>query len=231
MTRLDPLFPDATIQVGSARGFVTEADGPFPLYPGERIVITAAHCLPQLPPPFPVELEDNTYANLLGPLRGEKTVWAECLFVDPVADVAVLRRPDNQELSEEAEAYERLTESVTPFSIIRTLARPPHFARKTFVEVPVLVKGPGGHWLDAVAVRYGLGIAIEPKEIIEGGMSGSPILDPKNPNCAIAIVSSNLTNPVLLDALPAWLARSIVKRTSNYSSADKARRLQQETLR
>ena len=41
--------------------------------------------------------EERTYQRLLGELIGEPTVWAECLFADPISDVAVLGPPDNQE--------------------------------------------------------------------------------------------------------------------------------------
>jgi hypothetical protein len=36
--------------------------------------------------------------RLLGPLKGKRTVWATCLFVDQIADIAVLGQPDNQAL-------------------------------------------------------------------------------------------------------------------------------------
>jgi hypothetical protein len=39
------------------------------------------------------------------------------LFVDPVADIAVLCSPDNQALIREAEAYEELVMGVTPFQV------------------------------------------------------------------------------------------------------------------
>jgi len=38
--------------------------------------------------------EERTYPNLLGPLgKTEPMVWAECLFGDPVADIAILGQP------------------------------------------------------------------------------------------------------------------------------------------
>jgi hypothetical protein len=54
---------------------------------------------------------------LLGPLGGERTVAAECVFVDPIADIAVLGSPDDQVLSEEAEAYEALIEDLPALSV------------------------------------------------------------------------------------------------------------------
>jgi hypothetical protein len=50
-------------------------------------------------------------------LEGECTVWARCLFVDPVADIAVLGEPDNQELHDQADAYDHLVDETTPFAV------------------------------------------------------------------------------------------------------------------
>ena len=41
--------------------------------------------------------EECTRANFLG---GTRNVWAECLFVDPVADVAVFGEPEHKALLE-----------------------------------------------------------------------------------------------------------------------------------
>jgi hypothetical protein len=102
----------AVLRVGSGRGFVVASRGY--LDREERIVITAAHCLPVLPPCHPGSyLKERTYQALLGPLEVEPTVWAECLFADPIADVAVLGMPDNQALSDQAEAYEELVANGT----------------------------------------------------------------------------------------------------------------------
>jgi hypothetical protein len=94
------------ISVGKGRGFVIETDD-------RRLVVTAAHCLPKFPPRASISYAwERTYKNLLGAIGKRRTVWTECLFVDPVADIAVLDTPDTQELSDEAGAYERLVESV-----------------------------------------------------------------------------------------------------------------------
>ena len=76
------------IAVGSGRGFVVEGAG-------ERLVITAAHCLPFLPPPLhSFGLEARTYGPLLAPRGEPPRAWAECRFVDPIADIAVLGSPN-----------------------------------------------------------------------------------------------------------------------------------------
>jgi hypothetical protein len=73
--------PNVLLHVGDGRRFVVD----------ER-VITAAHCLPHQPPAHgALGLEERTYQNLLGPL-GERTVWAELLFADPIADLPCCTR-------------------------------------------------------------------------------------------------------------------------------------------
>src|SRR5215813_7310413 len=99
---LDRLDTNAIIRVGDGRGFVVEGEH-------DRFVITAAHCLPFFPPCHGASyLHERTYRALLGPLAQAPRVWAECLFADPIADIAVLRSPDGQELSDEADAFEEL---------------------------------------------------------------------------------------------------------------------------
>jgi hypothetical protein len=78
-------------------------------------VVTAAHCLPFFPPCISAShTEERTYKGLLGQLGEEPTVWAECLFVDPISDLAVLGPPDGQALSDETTAYEALNRGFCP---------------------------------------------------------------------------------------------------------------------
>jgi hypothetical protein len=104
----------SVVRVGDGRGFVVVAAANY----DTCYVITAAHCLPQLPPPHLMSyLEERTYLKLIGPLGQEPQIAAECLFADPVADLAVLGEPDNQELSEEQERYGAFTTALPPFDI------------------------------------------------------------------------------------------------------------------
>jgi hypothetical protein len=74
----------SVITVGAGRGFVIEGER-------HRLVITAAHCLPFFPPCASIShREERTYEALLGPLGDQPTVWTECLFADPIGDIAVL---------------------------------------------------------------------------------------------------------------------------------------------
>jgi hypothetical protein len=165
----------AVLTVGEGRGFVVECD-----HQGQpmRIVITAAHCLPRLPScPSGLDQWGWTYEALLGPLGQMPTVWAECIFVDIVGDVAVLGQPDNQELFEQAESYDRLVDAVTPLPITDALEDGPawllsldrkwHRCRVRHLNGPL--------WIEDAAAG------------IKGGMSGSPIIT--KDGAAIGVVS------------------------------------------
>jgi hypothetical protein len=141
---------NAVLRVGGGRGFIVNYRAHFG-HP-KPVVITAAHCLPKkLPPPHPARyLEEATYRRLLGPLAGKRTVWAECLFVDPVADIAVLGQPDDQALSEEADAYNELVAGLTPLMVADApkqgveLLTLPGFGGDGAVARRPLARGPRG---------------------------------------------------------------------------------------
>jgi hypothetical protein len=195
----------AVVRVGGGRGFVVERRR-------ERVIITAAHCLPKLPPPHPaMYLHERTYKALLAPLGAEPAVWAECLFVDPVGDIAVLGCPDDQELHEQAEAYKHLVGRTTPL----TIADAPKQGRETlspeYGSCTVATPGKGqaqllsldGKWIDRPVLRRNGWLSVESGALVSG-MSGSPIvMDGK----AIALCSVTDQNPVLRDCLPAWFFR------------------------
>ena len=100
----------AVIRVGTARGFVVK--GP----KDDPVVITASHCLRRLPRVDRSESR-GIYPNLIGLLNHKPTIWTECLFVDPIADIAVLGSVDAQALPEEADAYDSLFQPIKPIPI------------------------------------------------------------------------------------------------------------------
>jgi hypothetical protein len=111
--RPDDRLAAAVLKVGGGRGFVIKRHAH-----GDRVVITAAHCLPSLPPPQPCAYkEELTYPGLFGPLGAEPTVWAECLFADLIADIAVLGAPDHPDLYKQAAAFESLVATARPLPI------------------------------------------------------------------------------------------------------------------
>jgi hypothetical protein len=155
----------SVVQVSDGRGFVVQGD--------ERYIITASHCLPRLPEP-PFDMKEVTYPALVGPLGAVRTVWAQCLFADPVADIAVLGTPDNQALFKEAEAYEELVNQAEPLSM-RPCQDPDSF--RIIEEEGWLFELDASHWFRCTveSIKQDLWVtnAAEP---IRGGMSGSPIL-------------------------------------------------------
>ena len=199
----------AVVTVGEGRGFIVEAT----LYDlPRRLILTAAHCLPGLPPTHPASYQkERTFAKLLGRLGDkEPKVWAECLFADPVADIAVLTTPDGQEFYDEAEAYDELTEGAAALRI---------------VDAPQ--EGPGwlltldGRWVVCTVHHSGGPLWIfDAAEPIIGGMSGSPILDADGAaigvvSCAGGISGEPQTesgpNPRLMGNLPGFLLRGIAR--------------------
>lgn len=159
----------AILAVGDGRGFVVQGTH-------ERFVITAAHCLPFLPPCASNSFaEQRTYKALLGSVGTEPTVWAECLFADPVGDIAVLGPSERPDLFP---AYEELTGAAATLSIVESPS-----------ETPAKLLSLDGHWFDCRVRRYGGPLWIsDAAESICSRLSGSPILT--DDWCAIGIICS-----------------------------------------
>ena len=224
------------LRVGDGRGFAVRCR----THLEERmIVVTAAHCLPpSLPPREPGGprqslpschpwrgLDECTYFQLLGPLDGECTVAAECMFVDPMADIAVLGQPDNQELSDDAAAYDTLMEDLAPLTVVDAPAQ--GFELLTFEDCRVRNPTPGegparvlsleGQWCEGRITRRRNMLAFEPRRLIVSGMSGSPIIDATG--AAIGVVSDETQNPVIVDSLSTWLVHAIAAAEDEFVEA------------
>jgi hypothetical protein len=208
------------LRVGDGRGFVVNSrnsnGGP------GRIVITAAHCLPFFPPCASAAcLEEYTYPDLLGPLGASPTVWAECVFVDPRADIAVLGQPDNQERFKQAKAYDELIKDIAGLLV----AAAPAQGRKvntTTGHGAGYVLTLDGKWKQGRLERLGHTLGFAPERYIVPGMSGSPIVSAAG--AAIGVISTGSEgsvdaafdgrmtfNPVLLDCLPARVTKRLVQ--------------------
>lgn len=183
------------ITVGHGRGFVVEGAG-------ERLVITAAHCLPSLPPAGPsFGLEARTYGPLLARRGEEPRAWAVCRFVDPIADIAVLGSPGNPH----ADEYKALMETASALSIGGSLRNPVNF------WVPARLLSLDGHrWFSCTVRHFGGPLWItHAAEVIRDGMSGSPIVT--EIGTAIGVVCTAAApweggpNPRLSHNLPGWL--------------------------
>lgn len=198
----------AVIAVSGARGFVIAGAHE------RRYVVTAAHCLPEMPPAqaraTPAE---RTYAALLGPLMGKRTIFAECLFADPVADIAVLGSPDGQALFGEARAYEDFIETIRPMPIGDVgRARPgavlptgEAILGRPAARMPARLLSLDSQWFGCTVQAYphGLFIGCEDQPL-RAGMSGSPILSADGNAIGVLSVSGGL-NPFLARHLPGWL--------------------------
>jgi hypothetical protein len=171
------------------------------------IVVTAAHCLPHLPivhgEPGWGDWDSTTYKNLLAPLGCKPTVWAECVFADPVGDIAVLGQPDNQALGEQADAFDALLESVKPLKI----AAPGKEGWLLLLE---------GVWFRcAVKMICSPVLGLTAMEgNLAAGMSGSPIISPEGRAIGVACLGSEISgrptefigpNPWLAGNLPGWV--------------------------
>jgi hypothetical protein len=194
----------AVLKVGDGRGFVVK-------HAWGRYVITAAHCLPHMPPAAAAAgVEEKTYGKLLGPLGSEPTVWAECKFVDPVADIAVLGEPDYQELPK---AVDRLVGGAA----LRIGCIAPHAE-----NIDGRMLSLEGEWLPC-KVAY-LGGPLWTSKCSKPGMSGSPIIDDSGKAIGVIASGSDSWNetspptygphPCLAANLPGWLLRTRHKRES-----------------
>ena len=197
---------DAVIQISTGgRGFIVGAR--------ERFVVTASHCLPRLPAPDPgAYLAQRTFQALLGPLGAACEVWAECVYVDPVADLAVLAAPDAQHFASEAKNYALL---VAERTALRIAALPLTRDGKTPTTEAAAWEGPGrllsldGQWFECRlrATRRSLWIG-DKAQAFSGGMSGSPIADADG--AALGVLCTTAANPILAQHLPRWLLDAMV---------------------
>jgi len=179
----------AAIKVGGGRGFVTEViyridrrvlsrklQWISARFITERIVMTAAHCLPHLPPAYPNDsVQERTYSALLGPLTDAKpSIMTECLFVDPVADIAILGEPDDQIYGD---ANLQFNEFINSTQVLRIGDFP---ARA--IRTKGLILSLKGHWEKCVVERSRSFNLFSMRDLwigearLIGGMSGSPIL-------------------------------------------------------
>ena len=188
------------VRVGSGRGFVAEVPHPRLARFVERVVITAAHCLPELPPPHPAAaIVERTHGSLIGVLSEQPAIACEVLFADPISDVAILGTPDDQELSELADAYSQFVESVPALRI------------GSPATTPAWRLSLCGKWIQGtIQGRSYRGITADWKSPAESGMSGSPIIQSGR---AVGLVSvGNDFDPVLMRSLPGWSIAALTLR-------------------
>lgn len=195
----------AVIKVGDGRGFVVDGKDE-----GDRLIITAAHCLPSFPPCATFSFtEERTYASFVGAIGGNRDVWVECLFADPIGDIAILGPPDSQTFFEQSDAYGALIDDLPALAISEA---PP--------KGPAWLLSLDLRWTRCEIERFGDGpLWISGAENIAGGMSGSPVLAEDGTAIGVvctggqsgaavdAVCTEGGPNPVLTRNLPGWFLR------------------------
>ena len=139
-------------------------------------------------------------------------MWAECLFIDPIADIAVLGPPDNQVFCDEREAYEAVVGEAVPLPV----SDAPEQGRAWLLSLD-------GRWFPCDVSRHSsprgpLWIS-EAAENLVGGMWGSPILTDSGVAIGVFCTSRRFgnneasteggQNPRLASHLPGWLLQEI----------------------
>lgn len=175
-------------------------------------IITAAHCIDfKCDGSMPL---GDFFIEEIETIHGKLKVspWA----VEPVNDIAVLGSLDNQIFPDEAMGFDELCKKIKPI---------PLFLKKLkqFEKFPVYIYTHQKTWLEGEATKWdgekgSPAIGIETKEQIEGGTSGSPIVNERGE--LVAIVSNTNLKQSAIDkcqgiasrphlALPVWISRSI----------------------
>jgi hypothetical protein len=198
----------AVVQVSDGRGFIVSA--------GEsQYVITAAHCLPfdRLPTPHLANgATELTFRDIIGRLGSKRrTISAELCAFSLTDDVAAFSEPDGQELYDQRAEFEKFAEAGMMLGHPPAIL-PPHLW-ETAPGTAAFVLSLDGEWLPCTVRNGGrfLWITNHGNNHIDGGMSGSPIVDANG--AAIGLVSTGdgdmNPNPSLMDCLPPWLLRKL----------------------
>lgn len=202
-------MPGTVVQVGGGRGFVIEAGT-------DRYVVTAAHCLTELPEAFGAAggyAEERTYRNFIGRLGTSPGVAAECVFVDPIADLAVFGEPDHEFDADQTLAYRQLVDRADAFSLGTLPGDDPTTSGAPIATSEAMMLSLDDEWFNCRIVNINASRIIwieEPAQPIRPGMSGSPIILRDGSAVGVVCVSGDTIggpNPLLSDGLPAWLVR------------------------
>jgi hypothetical protein len=197
--KIDPKLDAAMLRVGAGYGFVVQGAR-------ERFVITAAHCLPHIPPcDVRFGYYDEKFYDALVTGRGEnRRVAAECVFADPLADVAVLGVPCSHAHGPPGEEFAKLTHTAIPLLI-------------SDPRLPTLgwMPTPDGRWLRCIMKQEREQLLLSDLDKSLKEMAGAPIV--ADDSSVIGVHCANPErkfeyepfHPRLASALPGWLLREL----------------------
>jgi len=215
-----PPAPNCVVKVDGGRDFIIVHHAKVPNFTRrkgirarscaeKRMIITASQCLPNVPAPDKApDYIDRTFLDLVASLdNSHRDISVECVFVDPIADIAVLGCPDAQQLNDKADAFNAMIEEPPALRIGHARSGKGWIlslqGRRIRTDVQLHVN------------RYGPSLFIGPTE---PGMSGSPILNDAGRAIGVVALGSDATNasgvrrnervgpqPKLIRSLPGWL--------------------------
>jgi len=152
------------------------------------------------------------HAGLLGPLGAEPHISVVWLFVDPVANLAVLGPVDDEEDYDEVQAYDELVEPLDPL---------PLGSLAFTAENEAWMLALDGRWFRCRVSSLGRTLWIsEAQDDIRRGMSGSPIMLSSGHAVGVVSISREVPgaagseggpNPLLAAQLPCWLAGGLLE--------------------
>lgn len=143
------------------------------------------------------------YRKLLGPLGTAPSFCGECLFVDPVSDLAILGRPSGQDFGEKVvAAWDDFIEDIDPLEL--DTDQPTRgwllSLERQWMPCTIQITGEGG-----LMVKNAIGCIV-------GEMSGSPILSDNGRVVGVVSITSNCSQAHLPSALPQWLGQNLLRR-------------------
>ena len=170
------------------------------------LIVTAAHVLCAAH-----ELIDWTNADPVFEevIVGDRTVAAEVRAIEPIADIAVLSRPDDQATHESAETFDAVIAPIRPVAICTT-----DFV--LFESFPVYIFTHTGRWIIAQATQGSANastLSLRASEHIPFGTSGSPVVTPHGELIGVASTAggrvgapmTDVTVPRVHLTAPGWL--------------------------